>query len=101
MKLHQKAFLLIEISKVADAWCSDLIATASREYGLAATHRINGLKVALDELASAGLIARIDNKLEGAATAGERLQFNYRLTDFGRARMIDSGLLPTCAESHP
>lgn len=92
MKLHQKGFLLVELSKVADAWDYRIIASALAEYGLSGQYWENNLRVALDELAAAGLISRIDQKLE-PVSGKSRLLFRYQLSDFGRSRMLDTGLL--------
>ncbi|MEZ0236688.1 MAG: hypothetical protein ACAH06_01370 [Methylophilaceae bacterium] len=94
MKLHQKGFLLVEISKVRSIWDSELIAKALKEYGLTGSYWVNSLCVALDELAAAGLIVRVGSKLDdGKQLAPGRLLFNWRLSEFGRSRMRDTGLL--------
>ncbi|MDP2246522.1 MAG: hypothetical protein Q8J65_00215, partial [Nitrosomonadales bacterium] len=77
MKLHQKGFLLVALSKVPDAWDYEIIATALNEYGLKGHYWENNLRVALDELAAAGLINKIDQKLE-TAFSKSRLRFHYR-----------------------
>ena len=92
MKLHQKGYLLVELSKVADMWDQALIAQALVEYALTGDYWANNLRVALDELASAGLIARIDQELE-ISSGRSTLHFRYQLTEFGKTRMIDTGLL--------
>lgn len=92
MKLHQKGFLLLALNRVPDAWDYQIIATALAEYGLSGQYWENNLRVALDELAAAGLISKIDQKLE-TASGKSRLRFHYRLSDFGRSRMLDTGLL--------
>ena len=92
MKLHQKGYLLVELSKVADVWDQVLIKQALAEYALTGEYWSNNLRVALDELASAGLIARIDQRLE-TNSGTSTLHFCYQLTAFGKTRMIDTGLL--------
>ena len=93
MKLHQKGFLLVELSRVASLWDDRLVDKALREYGLDGAYWENNLRVALDELAAAGLITRLEEKLENVR-GKSRLMFCYSLSDFGRARMLDTGLLP-------
>src|ERR1035437_3581666 len=93
--LPKKGFLLVEISKVSSIWDSDLIAKALKEYDLSGAYWINNLCVVLDELTADGLIARIESKLDdGTHITPGRVLFNYRLSNFGRARMQDTGLLP-------
>jgi hypothetical protein len=94
MKLHHKAFLLVEISKVSSIWDSDLIAKAMKEYGLSGKHWINTLRIALDELASAGLIVRVSSRIDdGKQLLPGALLFHWKLSEFGRTRMRDTGLL--------
>lgn len=92
MKLHQKGFLLVALSHVDTMWDDQIIALAAAEYGRSGPYFDNTIRIALDELASAGLISRIEEKL---ARAGDlsTLMFRYRLSDFGRTRMMDTGLL--------
>ena len=92
MKLHQKGYLLVELSKVTDIWDQVLITQALDEYALTGDYWEKNLRVALDELAAAGLIARIDQKLE-TRSGKSKLHFRYQLSEFGRTRMIDTGLL--------
>jgi hypothetical protein len=92
MKLHQKGFLLTELSKVANMWDEELIKNAFIEYSESGDFREKSIRIALDELSAAGLIQRIDEKLE--TTNGTLvLMFNYQLSEFGISRMIDTGLL--------
>jgi len=94
MKLHQKGFLLVELAKHESIWDSDLIATVLSEYNLSGNYWANSFCVTLDELASAGLIARIDSRLDqGLFASKERVMFKYQLTAFGRTRMENTGLL--------
>lgn len=93
MKLPQKAFLLVTLSQFDSLWDFELIAKALVEYKFDGLYWINHFSIALDELASAGLISRINHKLDdGSAIMAERLLFEYALSDFGRERMKDTGL---------
>lgn len=93
MKLHQKGYLLVELSQAASLWDDTLVTLALKEYGLAGDYWEKNLRVALDELAAAGLITRIEEKLE-RVRGKSTLMFRYRLSEFGRTRMQDTGLLP-------
>lgn len=94
MKLHQKGFLLVELSRADSLWDYDLITIALAEYKLSGDYWEKNLRIALDELAAAGLITRLEEKLQDD---NHRLGlfFRYRLSDFGRSRMLDTGLLNT------
>jgi hypothetical protein len=94
MKLHQKGFLLDTLNKELELWDYQLIGLAFIEYGQVGSYQEKTLRIALDELSAAGLIKRIDHKLD---THTEQLLFRYELTDFGRLRMVDTGLIDSRA----
>lgn len=97
MKLHQKGYLLVALSQADSLWDDQLITSTLREYNLSGDYWEKNLRVALDELAAAGLITRLEEKLENVR-GKPRLLFHYRLSDFGRTRMCDTGLLPQGSE---
>jgi hypothetical protein len=88
MKLHQKGYLLVELNKANSLWDYELIEKALNHYHESGDFKEKSLRIALDELASAGLIKRINQKLSNSA-----LFFCYQLSEFGRLRMINTGLL--------
>lgn len=92
MKLHQKGFLLVTLSKNNKLWDDELIVQTFIEYNISGDYCEKTLRIALDELSAAGLITRVEEKLE-ANNKQAKLLFRYQLSDFGRARMIDTGLL--------
>lgn len=92
MKLHQKGFLLIAICKSGGIWDQQLIEKVFNEYQESGDFREKTIRIALDELAAAGLIKRIENKLE-PINGKAKLLFKYQVSDFGITRMIDTGLL--------
>jgi hypothetical protein len=92
MKLHQKGFLLVELNSVSGLWDEELIARTLSEYGHSGEYWENSIRVALDELAAAGLIARLQSNLKNIR-GKPMLTFFYAVTDFGKARMMDTGLL--------
>lgn len=93
MKLHQKGFLLVAISKSRGVWDQELIEKVFTEYNQSGDFREKTIRIALDELAAAGLIKRIENKLE-TINGKSKLLFKYQISDFGISRMVDTGLLP-------
>ena len=92
MKLHQKGFLLVALSKNNTLWDDELIVKVFIEYNIFGDYSEKTIRIALDELSAAGLITRVEEKL-GMNKQREKLLFRYQLSDFGRARMIDTGLL--------
>lgn len=92
MKLHQKGFLLVTLSKADSLWDESLIAQTFEEYGSAGEYAENSIRIALDELAAGGLITRLEEKLD-VKNGRQKLIFKYQLSNFGRSRMQDTGLL--------
>ncbi len=92
MKLHQKGFLLRELARLGKAWDDELLRNACDEYGRTSRMHAASVRIALDELAAGGLICAVDEVLDDAPGRTGRLRFNYRLTDFGRQRTLDTGL---------
>jgi len=92
MKIHQKGFLLQQLSKSGRIWDVELVARLLDYYSLSGLYWENNTRLALDELSAAGLIKSVDRKL---VDSGGRTQliFEYELTAFGRERMLDTGLL--------
>jgi len=94
MKLHKKAYLLVELSKTDNIWDYELINKALKEYNRSGSQWINMFRVTLDELSAAGLINSTDKKLDdGTHFQTDKVLFKYQLTEFGRTRMRETGLL--------
>lgn len=92
MKLHQKGYLLVELHRSGDLWDDDIVSRTLREFGHTGSYRDKSVRVALEELAAAGLVSRVQSKLE-QRDGREMVSFQYALTEFGRTRMQDTGLL--------
>lgn len=93
MKLHQKAYLLIELSKADSTWDYQLVEKALIEYNVSGSRWVNTFRVALDELAAAGLANSTEKLDDGAHVGTDKVLFKYQLTEFGRTRMRETGLL--------
>lgn len=93
MKLHQKGFLLVELNGApAGLWDDDIVSRTLRSYGKSGSYWEKSIRIALEELAAAGLTTRLQSKLVNVGGVA-RLSFQYALTDFGRGRMRDTGLI--------
>ena len=94
MKLHQKAYLLVELSKAESSWDYELVTKALKEYSVRGSRWVNTFRVALDELSAAGLTNSTNKKLDdGTHVGANKVLFKYQLTEFGRTRMRETGLL--------
>lgn len=94
MKLHQKGYLLLTLNQSSSLWDYELIKSTLSEYGESGSYRAKTISIALDELSAAGLINRVEEKLDNI-DGKLKLHFRYKLSDFGVSRMVDTGLLMT------
>jgi len=92
MKLHQKGFLLVTLSKSEGMWDYQMIEKVFEDYTESGDFKEKTLRIALDELSAAGLIKRVESKLE-TMNDEEKLLFKYQISDFGMSRMLDTGLV--------
>ncbi len=90
MKLHHKGYVLVSLADIDNCWDDMLIQSALQEYDLSGRYWINHFSIILNELASAGLIIRDDYRFDEQSN---RLSFNYSMSEFGRMRMRDTGLI--------
>lgn len=97
MKLHQKGWLLTQLAVHGAAWDGALCSAAAAEYSRGEAHP-GAIRLALEELAAAGLVQRRGEHLVEEA-GRTRLSFRYQLTAFGEQRMRDTGLWPAQARS--
>lgn len=94
MKMHQKGFLLVQLSECNSMWDYELVVKTLSEYSLSGLHWVSTIRVALEELSSAGLVTRVAGKVCDGSHAGiNKVLFNYKLSEFGRNRLHDTGLL--------
>ena len=94
MKMHQKGFLMVQLSQCNSMWDYELITKMLSEYSLSSLHWTSTIRVALEELASAGLVTRVAAKVSDGTHAGiGKVLFEYKLSEFGRNRLNDTGLL--------
>lgn len=92
MKLHTKGFLLVTLRQFESLWDQNLIEKTCTEYNLSGYYNTCAISIALDELASAGLVERLEEKLINKHNK-QILSFRYKLSPFGEKRMHDTGLL--------
>ncbi len=89
-KMHIKGFILQEIARTDGMWDGDIAAAVCRTYGKSGPYWIGTVRVTLTDLYSGGLLTSVEEKFDSAA---DKMRFRFRVSDFGRRRMIDTGLL--------
>lgn len=94
-KIHMKGYLLCTLHGSPDGlWDHEIVAATLEEYRLSGGYWKGLVRVTLADLYSSGLIEHAGEALDdGVHFARGRVLFKYRLTDFGRRRMTDTGLL--------
>lgn len=89
-KLPHKAYLLTVLAEQGMTWDKPVIEAAMKEYGLSGKYWYNHFSLALDELASAGLIEHRSHRMDEVTG---QLTFECNITSFGRQRMAETGLI--------
>jgi len=89
-KVHIKGFILRQIAGTDGMWDDDLAASVCREYGKQGPYWQGSVRVILTDLYSGGLLTSVEEKFDASA---DKMRFRFRLSDFGRQRMLDTGLL--------
>ena len=94
-KLHLKGHVLrVFLDKSEGAWDHEVARETMREYGLRGCYWEGVVRVTLTDLYSGGLLEEVDEALDdGTYFDAGKVLLKYRLTDFGRERMLDAGIV--------
>jgi hypothetical protein len=91
MKLHTKGYILQLLAGSDTLWDSDIAHRTCIEYGKPDDEYWTGsIRAILADLYSGGLVQTAEDTLDEATG---KVHFRYAITDFGRQRMADTGLL--------
>lgn len=92
--LHLKGYLLTLLAQNEAMWDYELAEDALAAYGLSGDYWIGTVRLTLTDLYSGGLVDLIDSTVDAEKSGGkEKILMRYRLNDFGRERMRQTGLL--------
>lgn len=91
--LHMKGYVLQLLHRQGVLWDHEVVDAVMREYGYSGEYWNGTIRVTLTDLYSSGLLQQLDTTIDPEKPGGDRVQFKYGLTDFGRERMRQSGLL--------
>ncbi len=94
-KLHMKGFILQLMHEHKEGlWDYDIMRQVLAEYHHTGAYWKGEVRVTLTDLFSGGLIEELEDKLDDDEHFGPgKVLVKFRLTGFGRERMIDTGLL--------
>lgn len=92
--LHMKGYMLQLLFKHGALWDYDLAGRVMREYGHEGEYWYGTVRITLTDLYSGGLLQEVETTVDPEKSFGvERVLFKFALSDFGRERMQQSGLL--------
>lgn len=93
-KMHLKGHMLQLMERGGPLWDYEIADAVMTEYGLSGDYWYGTVRLTLTDLFSAGLIEEIETTVDPEKSFGaEKLLFKFALSDFGRDRMRQSGLL--------
>lgn len=91
MKLHMKGYILQLLSTGKARWDGDIAHRTCQEYGKPEDDYWTGsIRAILADLYSGGLVQTPEDALDEATG---KMHFRYAITEFGRQRMADTGLI--------
>jgi len=91
VKLHMKGYILQLLAHGDALWDSDIAHRTCVEYGKPEDDYWTGsVRAILADLYSGGLVQTPEDTLDEATG---KMHFRYAITEFGRQRMADTGLL--------
>lgn len=91
MKLHMKGYILQLLADGEALWDNDIAHRALQEYGKPEDDYWTGsIRAVLADLYSGGLVQTPEDTLDEATG---KVHFRYAITEFGRQRMADTGLI--------
>ncbi|MFF4763481.1 hypothetical protein [Streptomyces sp. NPDC001292] len=89
-----KGYILQLVERNGPQWDYDITAEVLRAYGLSGRYWYGTVRLTLTDLFSGGLLDELDSTVDLDKSSGEeRLLVKFGLNDFGRTRMVQTGLL--------
>jgi hypothetical protein len=89
-KVHIKGYILQLIADSEGIWDNEIASAVCEEYGEAGPYWQGAVRVTLTDLYSGGLITSSEERFDAYS---DKMRFRFRLSDFGRRRMADTGLI--------
>jgi len=97
-ELHIKGYILRVLAERDALWDDEVCDAVCTEYGLTGDYWRGTIRLTLTDLFSGGLLDEVGTTVDPERTDGvERVLFKFRLNNFGRERMRQSGLLEVTA----
>ncbi|MCP4469137.1 MAG: hypothetical protein GY815_00360 [Gammaproteobacteria bacterium] len=95
-KLHMKGYILCLLDEYRDGlWDYEIAQKVLAEYRHSGDYWLGEIRVTLTDLFSGALLEEVEDRLDDGEYFGAgKILVKFRLTSFGRKRMIETGLLP-------
>jgi hypothetical protein len=92
--MHMKGYMLQLFATRGPLWDHEVADEVMREYGISGDYWYGTVRLTLTDLYSGGLLEEVETTVDPEKSGGvEKLLFRFDLTEFGRERMRQSGLL--------
>jgi hypothetical protein len=89
-RVHIKGYILQLIAQAEGMWDNEIASSVCEEYGKVGTYWHGAVRVTLTDLYSGGLVTSVEERFDAYS---DKMRFRFKLSDFGRQRMADTGLL--------
>ncbi|NMG42873.1 hypothetical protein GPA22_03865 [Aromatoleum toluvorans] len=89
-RVHIKGYILQLIAQAEGIWDNEIATAVCAEYGKDGAYWHGTVRVILTDLYSGGLVKSLEERFDAY---GDKMRFRFALSDFGRQRMADTGLL--------
>ena len=90
-RVHIKGFVLQKLLADGPLWDHEVVAAVATEYGTSGEYWAGTVRLTLTDLYSGGLLDEVGADVD--ADRENKITLRYQVNEFGRERMIQSGLL--------
>ena len=92
--LHIKGYMLELLARQGAMWDYEIADQVMSAYDLSGDYWYGTVRLTLTDLYAGGLLEELEATIDPEKSMGEeKVLFHYQLSDFGRERMQQSGLL--------
>jgi len=90
-RVHSKGYVLQKLLADGPLWDHEVVAAVGNEYGVSGEYWAGTVRLTLTDLYSGGLLDEVGADVDPDRES--RIRLRYQVNEFGRERMVQSGLL--------